>query len=567
MSNHLRLTASILLVAVLTGCASGGGTPSAPSSNPASARVEGQPAPRTPRTLVTAIHVEPPSLVNRTPLRVGAGQAQFLVLAMFEAGLGQLDEQDRAQPLLAEAFPQLDTDSWKVFPDGRMETTWKLKPNLTWHDGTPLSAEDWSFAWQVFSTQQLGLSTAAPFQQIEGVTAPDARTISITWKVPYYDAGSLTAYGGTFPPLPRHLLQQSFDRGDAEAFANLPYWNQEFIGLGPYKLDRWNPGVAIEASAFDKFVRGRPKIDRIEVRFIGDANTALSNLRSGTIQLAGDTAVGVPQSVDIKREWEPSKAGTVILVPSQWRSVRFQFRPEFADPAAVLDPRVRKALAHAVDKQVIVDTLYSGLELTADSFVAPKSIHGPAVERAITKFPYDLRRTEQLMGEAGFTKRDGFYTNVQGNRLNFEVKINASPEFEAERTVIASGWRDAGFEIQEVSNPAALSQDPRVRNEYRSIYVNSTTVTTDALTPNFVNNGNFADPEFDRLSSLLQVTLLPQQRQEIMVQLVGVYSEILPAISLRFASHPWAYTSNFSGFQIGGTESSLGWSVLNWDLK
>src|SRR5262249_43555381 len=152
------------------------------------------------------------------------------------------------------------------------------------------------------------------------------------------------------------------------------------------------------------------------------------NMLAGEVQLAGDIAVGVPQALILKREWESTSAGQVVLVPSQWRSIRFQFRPELADPATILDVRLRRAPAYALDKQGIIDALFSGAELVSDSFVAPTSAFGVAADRVMTKYPYDLRQSEQLMSELGYSRAaDGYYTSA-GGRLSLELKANASTE-------------------------------------------------------------------------------------------------------------------------------------------
>src|SRR5438094_3909662 len=127
------------------------------------------------RTLVAVVGSEPQDVAVRG-LRE-RGVALFLSKRLFNANLALLDERSTAHPYLAEALPQLDTDSWRVFPDGRMETTWRLKPGIVWHDGVPLSAEDFAFAWRVYSTPQLGVAATAPMNAIESVTAPDQRTV------------------------------------------------------------------------------------------------------------------------------------------------------------------------------------------------------------------------------------------------------------------------------------------------------------------------------------------------------------------------------------------------------
>src|SRR4051812_41430215 len=91
-----------------------------------------------------------------------SGTSENIPQTIFNATLVTADERGRPMPYLAESLPQLDSNTWKVFPDGTMETTYRLKPNLTWHDGQPLTAEDFTFAWQVYSTSAYGVSNTTP---------------------------------------------------------------------------------------------------------------------------------------------------------------------------------------------------------------------------------------------------------------------------------------------------------------------------------------------------------------------------------------------------------------------
>src|SRR5206468_1881467 len=89
----------------------------------------------------------------------------------FNASLALVDGTGAAKPYLADALPQLNTDTWKVTPDGKMETMYRLKANLTWHDGTPLTADDFVFANQMYVTPGLGaykLVIWEPGVQLEG---------------------------------------------------------------------------------------------------------------------------------------------------------------------------------------------------------------------------------------------------------------------------------------------------------------------------------------------------------------------------------------------------------------
>src|SRR5581483_590533 len=194
------------------------------------------------------------------------------------------DDRGMPHPYLAEALPQLGTDSWVVNSDGTMETTYRLRPNLTWHDGIPLTPEDFIFALQVYTDPQTGvLFSATPEDQIADVLGPDARTVVIRWRSLYPDAGALDM--NDFPPLPRHILESQFQSDKGDAFVNHPYWNRQYVGLGPYRLVRWEPGAFMDLEAFENHAGGRAKIGRVHLRWIDDPNTSLAALLSGDVQV------------------------------------------------------------------------------------------------------------------------------------------------------------------------------------------------------------------------------------------------------------------------------------------
>src|SRR5438045_2575964 len=96
------------------------------------------PAATGPKTITMVVRYEVTDLAAKRL----AGAPSDTTKRAFNAMLALIDGQGALRPYLAESLPQLNTDSWKLLPDGKMETTYRLKPNLTWHDGAPLTADD-----------------------------------------------------------------------------------------------------------------------------------------------------------------------------------------------------------------------------------------------------------------------------------------------------------------------------------------------------------------------------------------------------------------------------------------
>jgi peptide/nickel transport system substrate-binding protein len=564
----------IVLTITLAACA-----PAAPAA-PSSGAQQQQPAGRPSRVLVAAVRVEPSTVAGRQ-LRSARGVATYLSQRMFNADMALLDERGNPVPYLAEALPQLHTDGWRVFPDGRMETTYRIKPGLTWHDGAPLTAGDWVFGWQVYASPDW-LARRLPFSSIDEVTAPDDHTVVIRWSRPYPEAGNLAGRDEEMPPLPRHLLGKPFAEMDPDAFLSHPFWNREFVGLGPYRVDRWEPGSFFEGVAFDGHVLGRPKIDRIRVVFISDSSTAVANMLAGEIHLAADTAIRLSQALEIRADWEPRGAGGALLHPNQWRAVHFQHRPEYQGALGLLDPRVRKALAHAIDKQSINEAVYGGGSSPADNMISPLSTWGAAAEKGSVKYPYDLRRSELIMNEAGYAKgTDGMYASPTAGRFRSEVKTNAASDNEAEVSIIANGWRQAGFDIQEAVLPAAQAQDNEVRSTFPGMYTNNTTQGESALLNQISgripgpsnrwsgsNRGGWSNAEYDRVAETFNTTLDRTEREELVARMVRIHTEDVGTVSLLFRLQPWVFASALKGFdKVVAPESNMAWNMHTWEFK
>jgi len=132
----------------------------APSATPGTASGPQAAAPQSAapiqRTLVMLARGEPPSISGKS-LQAFSGSLNGPI-RMFNGTLDYVDENEGIHPYQAEELPRLNTDSWQVFPDGTMQTTYRLRPSLTWHDGAPLTSDDFVFAWQVYGGPNLGLA-------------------------------------------------------------------------------------------------------------------------------------------------------------------------------------------------------------------------------------------------------------------------------------------------------------------------------------------------------------------------------------------------------------------------
>lgn len=533
---------------LLSACA----RPDAGAAGPGAQERAGTGAPES-HVLNIATRYEVARLLPKAP---GVGDP-FATVNAFNAALTQNDETGSVRAFLAEV-PQLDSDTWQVLADGRMDTTYKLRPGLTWQDGQPLSAEDFVFARRVYANPGLGVFPSNPQNLIESIDAPDARTLVIHWRSPYPDAGRIAL--GDLDPLPRHILLQPFaaleqDPSGADAFLSLPFWRAEYIGAGPYRMTHWEPGSHFEGAAFDGYVLGRPKIDRITIRIIGDDQVSLTNLLAGTVDWA---IVRAQQFEALNRDWVPARKGSTVRVRGNIVSQVIQLRPEYVGHPALLDVRVRRALAHSVDRQAINEGAFDGQGLMTETIVPETASFYPEIGRAIVHYPYDPRRSEQLMADGGFTKdRDGFFANAGGERYRLDFQRDNGSDAERLQLIQMDTWQRAGFEVRAYSLPAAqTSVSGEQRNTFPGIQskgggTERDWITSEIGTPeNRWTGGNraaWSNPEYDRLYEAVTTTLDPTERVRQFAQMQRLLTEELPAIFTHFGFDALAYTSALQG--------------------
>jgi peptide/nickel transport system substrate-binding protein len=549
----------------------------APAAGPAASGV--QRAAERPVQIIRVVNREDPTHLTVKP--IGGDYVPRLISRMFNAQLAYQDEREAYHPELAEALPKLNTATWRVFPDGQMETTYRLRPNLTWHDGTPLTAEDFVFAFHVYGGPELGRNTEAPQSLMREVVAPDARTVVIRWRTLYPGADALAlgdgAFGEPFPALPRHILAESLQRGNPDAFASHPYWSTEYVGLGPFRLDRWERGAFLEGIAFDGYALGCPKLDRIRVVFHNDANTITANFLAGEVDINAEEAVRPELGITLRQEWESRGAGVVKFFSSQGRRTDIQLHPARANPEGLRDLRVRRALAHAIDKNALNEVLQVGLGQPADTWVTPEEDIFPEVQRVITTYPFDLRAAGQLLSEAGYVKgSDGFYMTPGGGRLTMRLDHVVDPAFNQESAIMADTMKQLGIELTinalsraQWRDPARGPDFPALRNqgggELQTMYGSSQVPTAENRYTG-TNRGSWLNAEYDRLQEAFAVTLDQAQRKQQLVQMAKIVSEEVPAIPLYYRVKVTAHIPQLQNVLLGDRYGAY-WNVHQWELR
>ncbi len=320
-----------------------------------------------PDSLVVGMTLEPPHL---DPTAGAAGAIDEVVYANIFEGLTRIDRTGAVVPGLAE--------SWTVSEDG-LTYTFRLRQGVRFHDGTPFDSGTVRFALDRARATDSVNAQKAYFEPIAEIETPAPDRVALRLSRP----------SGLFL---FHLAQGDavmVAPGSAETNRTRP------IGTGPFRFVDWVRGDRVELERNPDW-RGPAAIglDRVTFRFVADPAAQVAAVRGGAIDAFPNLAA--PEALDLFRgdrrfvvEVGTTEGETVMAVNHR--------RPPFDDV------RVRRALAHAIDRQALIDGAMFGTGTPIGSHFAP---HHPAHVDLAGRYPYDPARARALLAEAGHP--DGF---------------------------------------------------------------------------------------------------------------------------------------------------------------
>jgi peptide/nickel transport system substrate-binding protein len=487
------------------------------------------------------------------PDHLGPGFSQLAVAGHVNAalfvGLIGLNADLQAYPRVAAEIPTLENGQWRLLPNNEMEVTYKIRPGFKWHDGTPVTAGDAVFAWEVAREPRTG--AIAPDPGISVMTAPDPATLVVRWRERRAQAN---IHAHAF--LPRHLLEAQFRENPAGirtgAFAQRP------IGNGPYRLVEWVRGRHVRMHAVEDYVEGRPAIPTLIFRFFPSA----AAVGGEEVHVNFTGAGGGPQFESV----------TVLGLVFEHIAINL-------DSPLVRDRRVRQALLHAVDREAIRHQAGWVTEEVAHTWLPPRHpLHNPAVRR----YGHDPESSRRLLAEAGWTPGpDGIVRNAAGERLEL-VFMTTPGDSRRERTqdLLITQWRAVGIAARK-DNPANFFE-VLGRRQFGHLAMfawvlgpfstgwdiwHSSRIPAEANRFQGVNYYGWRHSENDRVLDQAGQELSDARRVELMRRQQEIWTEELPAIPLWFRNTPALVHRNLHGVRPIGIPGGFTWNVHLWTWR
>jgi peptide/nickel transport system substrate-binding protein len=321
--------------------------------------------------LTIAIQLEPPHL---DPTSAAAGAIDSVLYSNVFEGLTRFGPDGSVNPGLAE--------SWTISDDG-LTYTFKLREGVKFHDGTDMNADDVVFSLNRTQGEDSANAQKALYAGIASVEAMDPTTVKLTLSAPNGSMLFNLAWGDAVIVAP-------------ESIENI---KQTPIGTGAFKFDSWTQGDKIDLSRNENYWGTAPALSKATFKFISDPTAAFAAIMAEDI----DAFAGYPAPENLP-QFEADHRFQVIVGNTEGETILSTNNkmPPFDNVT------VRKALAHAIDRQAIIDGAMFGLGTPIGTHFAP---HNPDYVDLTANSPYDPKMAKKLLAEAGFP--DGFKTTLK----------------------------------------------------------------------------------------------------------------------------------------------------------
>jgi peptide/nickel transport system substrate-binding protein len=506
--------------------------------------------PHNPWTIAGVLRIAEREDPDNLNLLLGTQTVDIDLSAFWAAYLFRWSDRNELVPELATVEPTHANGG--ISRDG-LRFTYHLRRKVTWQDGAPFTADDVIYTWrQMLNPRNLVVSRVG-YDVIAGIDRIDAYTIIVHLKHRFAPFVNTFFAPANHPDviLPRHLLARYPDLNHV-AYNSLP------IGTGPFRIVSYERSSRIEMVANDKYWRGPPRLRRIDFRIVGNDQTMLTMLASHDIDFFYRAAESLePELRGI--------AGTrVVMTPIN----RFTDVGLNASVPGLSDVRVRRALAFAIDKDVMIDKVMHGVAVAGNSNHAPWSW---SYNSGVKRYPFDPARAGKLLAHAGWPPGKLHLTLVsfsgsstmtpaeellqsQWGRVGVTVSIKNFPSGKLYATLGAGGIEQSG-KFDAVLENWENGTDPD----------DSILLMCSMAPPAGWNIYHFCSPALDADQRIALGTYDRALRAAAYARIQRIVSEELPFIVLWYQEQLDAINTDFHEYRPAHAVTPF-WNVWQWSI-
>lgn len=438
-----------------------------------------------------------------------------------------------------ELEPRLAT-SWEFVDPTRLRFT--LREGVTFHDGTPFNADAVKFTWERALRSDPPGRWASLAGPVEGVEVVDEFTVDIVAKQAYAPLllTMTMPYTGIVSPTAVERLGDEFSRSP--------------VGTGPFKFVEWRTNDRVVLEANDAYWRGRPMLDQIVFRTVPEEGARMLSLRTGEADM-----VLMPTPSEL-----PALEADPDFIVEGAPGVGVFYLAFNLDMPIVDDVRVRQAIAHAIDRELIVEAILEGGGVLATSVIG-EPVFGYKDMRLTELYPYDPDRAVALLEEAGYTRgSDGLMRDANGEVLQLKMlPSNGRSTKDTEiASVIQEYLRQVGIDVQldlfEWATTFTLMRGEELPYHLNSFAWYTTTGDADytmysnyvstQLPPASWNRWRYANADVDAWLNAARESLDANERVELYGRVQDQLAQDLPALPLYGSYEVAALSADVVGY-------------------
>jgi peptide/nickel transport system substrate-binding protein len=467
----------------------------------------------------------------------------------------------------------------------------RLLPGLKWSDGSPLTARDSEYAYQV---AQAVYPAYRP--ELVRLTHSYRSTDETTVEWRGLPGSQIPRYSETFfSPLPGHAWKGI--PASELASSQAPGLNP--LGWGSYRLDEWDSGVSVSLVKNPQYFRSDqelPHFDRLIFKFSVRSEEAIQALLLGECDLADEVALGDLSPSELQEL--QSKTGVAVYTEpgGGWEQILFGIAPLSEDrPAFFRSPQVRQAIAMCIDRERIINDLYPGLTIIPDSLLLPAH---PLYTPEVVHYSYNPQATWELLTASGWVDHDndpdtprlaqGVAGIQDGTPFEFTYLASNEEERQTSAGMIVAQLADCGIRanlsIQDSSLLYASGPDgPVFGRQFDAVqlaWLTSSELPCSLYSSNEIpapypdspkgwggaNATGFSDEEFDRACRTSLSTMASEPAYiDASQQVQRIFSEQVPALPLYLHVRVVAARSDLCGIQLDPSNANSLWNLEELD--
>jgi peptide/nickel transport system substrate-binding protein len=360
----------------------------------------------------------------------------FIAFLLFEPLLSA-DGKGNPVPMLATSVPS--TDNGGISKDG-LTVTYHLRRNAKWTDGVPVTSRDVQWSWEAIMNDRNNVVSRHGYDSVRSIDTPDDYTVVVHLKQKF------SPFVNTFfamsdqpmPVAPAHVLAKYPD------INQLPFNDAPSVSDGPFRFVQWSRGDHVTLARNDGFFMGKPHLSRIEIRIVPDEDTTVNLIKVHAIDFMFQAS---PQTYPALK----SAAGVRLdfVDVNGYETVQFN-----TSHPILADSRVRLAIAYAIDKHRMVDTLTYGQMSDATEDI-PNWMW--AFNPAVRSYPHDPATARAMLRDAGWRPGPDGIMQKGGTPLSLVLVTNNSNATRRQAALeLQAMLREAGIQVEIKTYPADM---------------------------------------------------------------------------------------------------------------